>query len=708
MCTNKSIHTESTAEGGWPAGAEDQERFVASLEDRNPGPTRWRLGAPVLLVVSILVVFMPALDAGLVRWDDDALLVYITRYRTLDASSLRWMFTTSFAGHFQPLTWLSYTLDWALWKRQYFGYHLTSVALHALTAVVFYFLVRTLLSLASSRAGDTRSAPMVLAALFAAGLFALHPLRAETVAWLAGRSGLLAGFFYVLCVTLYVHYGRGMSVGCGPKINRFRWWAYGGAVVACLLSLLAKASAVTLPIVLLILDRYPLRRVGKSNVGLPVSMTEGSGPVDVPAPRTPTGEREALVASRWTWVWLDKIPFLVLAVAAGVRAYNARREGGALYTLTEHDIWARVAQAFYGLTFYVWKTVWPTNLGPLYEVPPREVLLGSMLWGSVVFIVVAALLAFALRRRWPFLLAAFAVYGVVLLPVAGFIQSGPQLVADRYSYLSCLVLAALGGGALYWLLRRPGWCGRPNGRAILILTCTVLLAVLARETFAQANIWLSGRTLWLRGVKVSPASAIAHTNYADALIRAQMLQEAAEHYQKALELKPYDAVALHHFADLQRMSGHTDAAIRLYLRALVVDPHRDRACLLLAQGLVRTGHVADAVKVLRQGVRDNPGALELSAFLADLLASYPDDEIRDGQEAVRWALYVNRRRGGKHLPSMMTLATAYAEAGQFADAIETADRALALAEARGDYIMTSELNRRLNLFRQHQPYRSKN
>lgn len=706
MSDDKPIRADSTLKGGGPGGSQGRERFVARSEDRVLGPTRWRFAAPIVLVVSILVVFMPALDAGMVRWDDDDLLMHVTRYRTLDAASLRWMFTTSYAGHFQPLTWLSYSLDWALWKREMFGYHLTSVIIHALTAVTFYFLVRQLLSLVNGRDSNIKSAPMTLAALFGAGLFALHPLRAETVAWLAGRSGLLAGLCYVLCVTLYVHYARGMGAGVSPATGRFRWWAYGGAVVGCLLSLLAKASAVTLPIVLLILDRYPLRRLGQLDTPPEDELTESGPIVSEPAQHTRSSTPEFGMSSRRALIWLDKIPFLVLAVAAGVRAYAARREGGALYSLAEHDVWARVAQAFYGLAFYLWKTLWPTKLGPLYELPPREILLGSTLWVGVIVVLGVGAVAFGLRRRLPSVPAAFAVYGVVLLPVLGLIHSGPQLAADRYSYLSCLVFAALGGGLLYRILRRLAWRDRSSGRAILVLACAVVLAVLARATFAQANIWISGRTLWSRGIEVSPGSAIAHTNYADSLVLSQMLPEAAVHYHKALELDPYDAVALYHFADLQRMSGHTGAAIHLYLRALVVDPKCHRACLRLAQGLARTGHPAEAIKVLRQGAEDNPGALELSAYLADLLSSHPDEGIRDGQEAVRRALYVNRRRGGEHLRSMMTLATAYAEAGQTEDAVETADRALALAEARGDDVIASELRRRLKLFRQHQPYRS--
>lgn len=677
-------------------GADGCTPFVADPHRSMTMPTWWRFSAPFVLVVAVFVVFMPALDAGLVQWDDDAILWNVTKYQRLDGASLRWMFTTSFAGHFQPLTWLTYMFDWVVWKRQMFGYHLTSVVIHALTTLVFYSLVRRLLMLASGRDSDVRSTAIVLSAFAAASVFALHPLRAETVVWLAARSGLVAGFFFVACVTLYVRYAWKRDAPPPRERELSCWWFYGGAVVACMLSLLAKASGVTLPIVVLILDWHPLHRLGRRS---PV------GTKSTPQPAPMADQPIPWATDRLPLVLLEKVPFVLLAVAAGVRAYIARREGGALHSLAEHDVFARVAQAAYGLVFYAWKTVWPIGLGPLYEIPPRETLLGWMLCGSLLVLLGIGQVLFLLRRRWPALPAAFAIYAAVLLPVSGIIQSGPQLVADRYSYISCLGFAVVAGGAVYGLLRRFSGAGRSDRRAVFALVSAVVLAVLARGTYAQANIWLAGHTLWERGVRVSPDSAIAHTNYADALVRVEMFREAAEHYRIALTLDKRDVVALHHYADLQRRFGRTEAAIRLYFRALSVDPHRHRACLDLAKIFVRDGQPAKAVRILRQGMSDNPKALHLSAYLASLLASHPDAEIRDGQEAVRWALHVNRRNGGEHLPTLLTLATALAEAERFEEAVATADKALLLAENRGDVFMASELHRRLVNFRQHKPYR---
>ncbi|UCC30202.1 MAG: tetratricopeptide repeat protein [Phycisphaerales bacterium] len=645
---------------------------------RTAAPTVWRFIVPVALAVLVAIVFVPALDATFVDWDDDDLLFYNTRYRTLSADSLRWMFTTSFAGHFQPLTWLSYSLDWVLWKHELFGYHLTSVVLHALTAVGLYFLARRLLTADSGDNSAIMSTPVVLSAGFAATLFAVHPLRAESVAWLAERRDVLGGLFYVLAVGCYLRYaGAAHGRRALESVSSGRYW-YVAAVASCTLSLLAKASAVTLPLVLVILDVYPLRRWGR-------------------------GRNRRSGAGRGTVI--DKLPFFVLAVAAGWRAIIAQEEGGALYSFAQHHIWARLAQASYGLMFYLWKTLWPTNLGPIYEIPPRGVLFGPMLWISLVVLATIGFTAMRTRRRLPAIPAALAVYVVVLFPVLGFAQSGPQLVADRYSYLSCMGLAVLAGAGLLRLLQTEARRRNRNRRAILSLAAALVLAALARATYAQAGVWLSAGVLWAHGVRVSPNSAVAHTNYADALVRTDVLfTDAARHYHRALELNPFDPVALHHLADLFRRVGEIDDAIRYYLRALQVDPNRKEACFSLARLLTGTDRPQQAVEVLRDGATRHPEALDLVDYLAQLLSTHRDENVRNGEEAVKWATHVSRAHNDANPKSLLTLATAYAEAGRFDEAADTARRALELAERNGDDRLSSELQRRLTLFHQGRPY----
>jgi len=632
----------------------------------------WRLGVPASVLLYTFLAYLPALQAGFVNWDDDRLLFANTRYQQLTGESLRWMFTTSYAGHFQPLTWLSYAIDYQVWGRNAFGFHLTSVLIHLATTAAFYFVARRLLAIGAGAAPGAVSTPLVLSAALAAALFAVHPLRAESVAWVAERRDVLSGLFFVLAVASYLRFA---GPDQDPRRHRL---AYAGAIIAGALSLLAKATAMTLPLVLLVLDIYPLRRLGGTK----------------PRGRCP-GDR----------VWAEKIPFLLLSLAAGGRALVAQEEGGGLYRFADHDLLARLAQVCYGLVFYVRKTVWPDDLGPLYEIPPREVLLGTMLWGSASCLLILILIIAGTRRRWPALAASAATYALVLSPVLGIAQSGPQLVADRYSYLSCMGFAVLGGALFLHGCNPKSWWMAGRRPAVLTLLVAGVLVTLFHLTTSQNEIWRDSLKLWVRGIRISPDSAVANVNLADALAARQLYADAKSHYQRGLELSPNDPVAHHHLADVYRALGQTELAIRHYLLALRIDPERPRACYSLAELFVATGRGDLAVGVLRDSAQRSPDETKNIDYLARILASHPDAGVRDGPEALTWAEHVVRVRGNEDVPSLITLATAQAENGRFEEAIDTAERALALAERAAADALIARLRRHLTLFRQHQPVR---
>ena len=709
----------------------------------------------MVIVVLILPAFMPALTAGLVDWDDFDLLVRNTRHQSLTPSSLRWMFTTSFAGHFQPATWLSFALDHALWGNEWAGYHLTNVLLHAGAALMFYFLARRLFALGTRRESAALSMPFVASATFAALVFAVHPLRVESVAWLAERRDVLSGFLYLLAVAAYLRFakardagrtvaaGAGLNHGAGvaaahrgsrasrtfeaprglkPAARTRRLFAHSGlaagaalsytvCVALCTLSLLAKASVVTLPFVLLVLDVYPLRRFRGSR-----------------------DKRGRSVGS----LLIEKVPFFLLGFLGGLRALIAQEQGGALSTYSAHDLWARLAQACHGLTFYLWKTVLPVSLSPLYQVPPRSVLFGPLLWISLAAIVLIVLFAVRFRRRLPAVPTALATYVIILSPVLGFAQSGPQLVADRYSYLSCLGLALLGGGALLRALTRESWRSNPRRRALTALVAVAVVTVLARATYRLSDIWQSPLTLWAHGVRVNRTSSIAHAKYADALARAGGFEEAVPYYERSLGLDPRDAISAAHLgrvleelgrpheaaalyeraltnepayaiaaADLARVSrrlGDGPKAEAMYARALQLDPEHSETRLGFAEFLIDAGRAAEAATLLREGARQTPTDLAVISFLAELLCTHPDAGIRNGPEAVQWASLVSEARGNEHAPALMTLATALAEASRFAEAIATAERAQAVARRTDNDRLAAELTRRLVLFREGKPY----
>jgi len=640
----------------------------------------WRLLAPIAISLLIAMAFMPALSAGFVHWDDDDLLFTQTTYQQLTGESLRWMFTTSYAGHFQPLTWLTYAMDYRVWGHAVFGYHLTNVLLHLFTAVGVYFVSRRLLAHGPGSPASRASRDVVLAAAFAATLFAVHPLRAESVAWIAERRDVLSGLFYVLAVLAYVRYAesggsQARVFGCRGE-RRLSLLNYLAAIAFCLLSLLAKASAVMLPFVLLILDVFPLRRLQMSRRGIQADRR----------------------------VWLEKLPFFALGALAGFRAVLAQAQSGAMYSLPEHGLAARLAQAVYGSVFYLWKTVWPTDLGPLYPIPQAEVLFGTMLWTSLAALAILLAVAIVTHRRWPALATALAVYAVQVLPVLGLAQSGPQLVADRYSYLSCLGLAVVGGAIMLKWLRR-GATGRSQAVSGLTAVASVgLVVALCHATFAQNAIWDTPLSLWMQGVRVSPDSSVAHVNLADALATNGHPRSAIRFYRVGLALEPGDSIAASHLGRALEGVGDVPEAIRMYMLAITLDPARGDDCLRLARLLIRVNRAPDAADVLRRRAMAAPSDLEAASLLADMLATHPDDRVRSGAEAVRWATHVSRGQKGASGVAQLYLCTALAEAGRFSEAIATAEAALKMPGVAVDTRLASELRRRAELFRRNRTY----
>lgn len=636
-----------------------------------------RLAAPMVVGLGVLLTFVPAMEAQFVNWDDNYVIMQNPAYRGFSREHLRWMFTSLEFGHYQPLTWLSYALDDYLyrnnvWPLETFGYHATSVLLHAISAVLFYFVARTLLAAAFRQPEARTSAPFVCGGLIAAVLFSVHPLRAESVAWVSERRDVLAMVFYLATVAVYLGHARS-----GRRI----WFAL--ALVAYGLSLLAKASGVVLPLVLLVLDVYPLRRWPRR--GAPEGLSEVDG--------SPLSAASRPLGARGGWRLLaGKAPFALMAAAAAVAALAAQRETGALHTLAEHDLVARLSQSCYGLMFYLGKTVAPWNLSPIYQMPPRHELVSAFLPRSAALVGVLTAAAVWARRRQPFWLAAWGIYVLTLLPVLGIAQSGPQWVADRYSYFSCLPWAVLAAAGPVWVYRRRLVSGVSRlWKPLTTMGMAALAAVLVRATFAQADVWQWSISLWAHAVEVSPNSSIAYANYADAIAEAAIamgdrdrVRYSTFYYKKALELDPQDVIARSHRARVLALLGEDVDAELDYRRALTINPARDGLHLEFARFLMQRDRTMEAVYVLKEGARFHPGNIPMIFYLAEILATHPDDSVRSGAEAVRYATHVNNARRGLDAAAWAVLAAAYRESGRRDDAATAAGRGREVAARNAD------------------------
>jgi tetratricopeptide (TPR) repeat protein len=470
-----------------------------------------------------LAAFLGILQNAFVNWDDPVNFLDNPRYRGLGPVQLTWMFTTFHMGHYIPLTWLTLGADYLVWGMDPMGYHLTSLLFHAATALCFYAVARRLL--ARALPVGTPDASIVLGAAVAALFFSVHPLRVESVAWVTARRDVVSGLFFLLALLAWLRYVE------APEATR-RGWHVGSLVLfAC--ALLSKSLAVGLPVVLVVLDVYPLRRLG--------------------------GARGWLVRG----VWLEKLPYLLMAAAAAVVAIAAT-PASAKASLEALSLGSRALVAAYGVAFYLFKTVLPMRLSPLY------VFVTSVNWAVLSSLVVAVVVTVSMRRRWPALAGAGVAYVALLLPTLGFFAAGPQAVADRYSYLPCLGWALAAGGLVAW-----EWAGARVVRA----AAAGILALLVVLTAQQVRVWHDSISLWSHAVELQPANRFARINLGGAYAAAGRTPEAIDQYREVLELSREKAPWYEVLGWLYASSGRVAEGLPLLLEALRLEPGRTGACM---------------------------------------------------------------------------------------------------------------------------------
>src|SRR3989454_1105107 len=524
---------------------------------------------PVLIALVTFAAFLPTLQNQFVTWDDGKNFLENAHYRGLGWTHIRWMWTTHL-GHYIPLTWMTLGLDYLLWRMNPFGYHLTSLLLHAANAVAFFFVVRRILKRALPSPSE-RGHALAVSAGFAALVFAIHPLRVESVAWVTERRDVLSGLFYLSAILVYLR-------ACERGARGRGWYWLSVAVFGC--ALLSKSMVVNLPVVLLILDVYPLRRLG----GFVGWWSE-------PARR----------------IYVEKIPFVLLAAAASAVAVIAQSSVHAAASLAQLSVLGRLAVSAYGLSFYLWKMVVPLNLSPLYALPPTVNPWATPFLLSYVLVLAITAIALALRRRVPGRPAAWLAYVVVLVPVLGIFQSGPQIAADRYTYLAGLGWAILAGAGLLfcWRASRTSKTGTPTTLPIAgVAICLVVgLGVL---TWNQVQVWHDSERLWTHALAVDPQSSVAENNLGVVRAGQSKLAEAIEHYQRALQIRPEYAGAHNNWGHALARQGKLTEAVERYRQALKIKPDYAKAVSNLGTALAQQGKLAEASDHFRQALQIMP------------------------------------------------------------------------------------------------------
>jgi protein O-mannosyl-transferase len=513
-----------------------------------------RLG-PLAVFGLVAVVFARSLGHGFLAWDDRMLIVDNPHFRGLGLRELRWMGTTTLLGHYAPVTWVSFAVDYCLWGLRPAGYHLTNVLLHAGNAALVGVLAARLIG----RATAWPTARCQAAGIVAALLWGLHPLRVEAVVWVTGRRDVLSGFLLLLTLLAYLR-----AVEAEGR-SRAAW--LGAAVVAYALALGSKAVVMALPVGLVALELYPLGGLARRGTGGDASSRRG--------------------------VWARLAPFAALAILGAAVSYVGQSRGSGVRVLGTEE-WLGKLAATVGL--HAAKTVVPTGLSPLYELPPVIALRDPRYWVPAVAATAVGVALIALRPRWPAGLVAATWYLAFLAPVTAMTHAGPQLTADRYGYLPTLGLFVLAGSAVAALGARRPWAPGVGGAVAVVL---ILLSV---QTWRQTEVWRDTLSVWRHAARVTPDCSICHLNLGHELLQRGARELALERFWYALALRP-TAAAYRSVGVALEAQGQRAEAIQWYGYGLARVPASLQLGLSLATALVADDRLPEAVAAIEAPAR---------------------------------------------------------------------------------------------------------
>jgi protein O-mannosyl-transferase len=714
-----------------------------------PLPERISLGQAALICVVLIALTFGVFGRtgwfGFVNWDDPAYVSSNPIVRQgLTLKGVRWAFTFGGIGHWHPLTWLSHMADCTVFGANPGGPHLVNVALHALAAAILFLTFCEMTG---------RLWPCA----FVAAVFAIHPLRAESVAWIAERKDVLSGVFFMLTLWAYVRFARKTSLR-----------RYALMTICFALGLLCKNTLVTLPFVLLLLDWWPLGRMKKKWAGDDSSAT-----------------------SFWSLA-REKVPLLMLSAGSCVATFLTPEKVAAI---DQVPFLQRVDNAVISYIIYLRQTFFPAGLAALYPNPPGGHPPGKVVM-AIVLLTAVSVAIWKARRRCPYLLMGWLWYLGMLVPAIGLVQISYYSHADRYTYLPGIGLVlAITWGAVDLSSRWDHRQGLLGGLA------AILIAALAVCAWRQTGFWRDSETLWIHAlacttnnysaennlglalmeegrmedamghfqealrinpkyaavaldnlgqaalrqgkleearqyfqssleakpdfapahdslgytlshmgnvgaalaesrlaVKFKPDQAEFHVNYGDALLQNKQLIEAESEFQTALEMNPFLASAHNGLGGAFLRQGETDAAVTEFQAAIQQDPRLAEAHYNLANALLRLGRVSDAIGELELCLKIAPSDSNAQTSLAWLLAAGPNPSLRDGKKAVELAQQANSMTGGKDPMVLHTLAAAFAETGQFNDAKRAVRAAIALAQANGRMDQSQQLNEELKRY----------
>jgi tetratricopeptide (TPR) repeat protein len=650
-----------------------------------------------------LAVFGQTIRFDFVNFDDD---LYVYNPPAIQAGltikGIAFAFISPHVRNWHPLTTISHMLDCQLYGLNAGGHHATNIILHTIAVLLLFGVLRQM-------TGAVWKSALV------AALFAVHPLHVESVAWVSERKDVLSAVFFFLMLDAYVRYARARSL---PR--------YLAVAVLFAAGLMSKPMLVSAPIVLLLLDYWPLRRFEH--------------------PLLITGKRKIAEHDnqrrKLRDLLLEKIPLLVLSAGAGIVTFVLQKRAvGAIPPLP--FLW-RVQNAFVSYVIYAWKTLWPTHLAVFYPHPNDALAIWEVIFAIVLLLTITAA-AIVFRSQRPYLLTGWFWYLIMLVPVIGLVQVGEQGHADRYTYLPNIGLFVV----IVWFAADVATDRRSRSRVAVTTAVTVfIILALTWAAFIQTSYWRNSETLWTRALAVTSDNDVAHNNLAylcadrgeldkaishledaarirsgkrdahydvgsafvqmnlaDSLARKGRSDEAMVHYENAIGLQPNYADAYYNRGSVLFAKGRIEDAIADWEKTLELEPNHPDAHTGVGNALLRKGSLREAIAHYEKALALAPEDPHSRNNLAWVLATASDASIRDGTRAVRFAQEAVQLSGGREPRFLRTLAAAYAESGRFPEAVAVAQQAVALARMQGKVDLANLLEEDLLLYRGHVPLR---
>lgn len=586
---------------------------------------RLQIGIALLLWLATACLYCRMLSHAFV-YDDEA---YVACNRHLSGGltmqNIKWAFTSTYAANWHPLTWISHLVDISLFGKAPGWHHAANIVLHATNAVLLFLVFLKLTG-------------YVWESWFVAALFALHPLRIESVAWVAERKDVLSGFFWLLTMLIYTGYARSWDKDFGKRTTKYLL-----CVFLYALGLMAKPMLVTLPFVLILLDFWPLRRLEAVRPGGELRLG------------TKTDKRLIPLI-------VEKIPFFVLAAASCVVTYIAQEKGGAMRATQQLPLGVRLANVPVAYVSYLLKTIWPRDLAVFYPHPVRSLPAWWVICSSCILVLVT-LYAVNSRRQRPYTAFGWLWFLGTLVPVIGFVQVGSQAMADRYTYMpqvGILVLATWSFSEAVVLtgMKSKTVCRRMRLRGF---AGVVVLLAFATCTAIQLGYWKNPMTLFSRALAVTRDNFIAHVNLGIAFADSGDNARAIPHFYAALRLKPFDADTHRALADALAKEGRLEESIEHYRWYLEAKPSDARVRCVVADILAQLKRYDEAISEYQKVIKTDPSFAEAHTNYGVALVA--KGRIREGIAQYYEALRLNPSLPDVHY----NLGIAYAKLRRFED-----------------------------------------